>query len=58
MLGLANSTGLILEKSNVTCNTVYPSLIYTKLLDNKYILNALILDNSTIKVFNGRDKKR
>lgn len=57
MIGLAKSTALILRKSNVTCNAVCPSLVNTKLLNNKYVLSSLIPDNPSIEAFNTRAKQ-
>ncbi len=49
MIGLAKSTARLLAKSNVTCNAVCPSLVRTKLLDNDYILGAMLPNNPTIE---------
>ncbi|MCG7584320.1 SDR family NAD(P)-dependent oxidoreductase [Photobacterium sp. OFAV2-7] len=47
MIGLAKSTALALGKDNITCNAVCPTIVHTKLLDNEYILKALIPQNPT-----------
>jgi NAD(P)-dependent dehydrogenase (short-subunit alcohol dehydrogenase family) len=56
VLGLAKSTARLLAKSNVTCNAVCPSLVRTKLLDNDYILKAMLLKNPIWEAFNERAK--
>lgn len=58
VIGLAKSTALHLGKSNVTCNAVCPTLVRTKLLDNEYILKALIPDNPSMEVFDQAARQR
>jgi len=57
VIGLAKGTARLLAKSNVTCNAVCPSLVHTKLLDNDYILGALVPKNPTWEAFNARAKQ-
>ncbi|WP_295895770.1 SDR family NAD(P)-dependent oxidoreductase [uncultured Vibrio sp.] len=47
MIGLSKSTALALGKENITCNAVCPTIVHTKLLDNEYVLKALIPQNPT-----------
>ncbi|MCG8348967.1 MAG: SDR family NAD(P)-dependent oxidoreductase [Chloroflexales bacterium] len=58
MIGLAKGTAQLLGSNNVTCNAVCPSLVNTKLLDNDYVLEALLPDSPTIEAFNERAKQR
>jgi len=57
VIGLAKGTARLLAKSNVTCNAVCPSLVHTKLLDNEYILGALVPKSPTWEAFNARAKQ-
>ena len=41
LIGFAKSTALAMAKHNVTCNSVCPGWVRTKLADNDYILNAV-----------------
>ena len=45
LLGFAKSTALAMAKHNVTCNSVCPGWVRTKLADNDYILNAVSPEN-------------
>jgi len=58
MIGLAKGTAQLLGPYNVTVNSVCPSLVNTKLLNNDYILEALLPDNPTIEAFNEGAKTR
>ena len=51
VIGLAKATAQLLGSANVTCNAVCPSLVRTKLLENDYVLSALIPDNPTFEAF-------
>ena len=45
LIGFAKSTALAMAKHNVTCNSVCPGWVRTKLADNDYILNAVSPEN-------------
>jgi NAD(P)-dependent dehydrogenase (short-subunit alcohol dehydrogenase family) len=47
VIGLAKSTALIMGKHNVTCNAICPTVVKTKLMDNKYVLGAMSPENPT-----------
>lgn len=49
VIGFAKSAALSYARYNITCNTVSPGLVNTKLVDNKYILNAMSPDNPTLE---------
>jgi len=57
VIGLAKGTARLLAKSNVTCNAVCPSLVRTKLLENDYILGAMLPQNPTWEAFDERAKQ-
>ncbi|ESA33160.1 3-ketoacyl-acp reductase [Leptolyngbya sp. Heron Island J] len=45
LIGFAKSTALAMATHNVTCNSVCPGWVRTKLADNDYILNAVSPEN-------------
>ena len=47
VIGLAKSTALIMGKHNVTCNAICPTVVKTKLMNNKYVLGAMSPENPT-----------
>ena len=58
MIGLTKSTARLLGPFNVTCNAVCPSLVHTKLLDNDYVLGAMIPDNPTAEALDAGARQR
>lgn len=58
MIGLAKGTAQLLAPNNVTVNAVCPSLVNTKLLDNDYVLEALLPDTPTVEALNEGAKQR
>jgi len=49
VIGFAKSAALSYAGYNITCNTVSPGLVNTKLVDNNYILNAMSPNNPTLE---------
>jgi NAD(P)-dependent dehydrogenase (short-subunit alcohol dehydrogenase family) len=42
VIGLAKSTAHLMAEHNVMCNVICPTLVHTKLIDNEFMLNAMV----------------
>jgi NAD(P)-dependent dehydrogenase (short-subunit alcohol dehydrogenase family) len=47
VIGLAKSTAHLMAEHNVMCNVICPTLVHTKLIDNEFMLKAMVPHSPT-----------